>query len=73
MANKINTIESLSLKYGKDMSVFYTHKKDKDITALAGYYMRKVHTERLVLVGGAKDKPKASTITKVTILPIKKK
>lgn len=71
MAKEIRTPESLLLKHGKEMSVFYTHKKDKDITALAGYYQRRVHTERLVLIGGSKDKPKAVTITKVTILPIK--
>lgn len=68
MANKTQALESLALLNGKPNTVFYTHKKDKDITALASYYLRKVYTERLIVVGGSKDKPKASTLTKVTIL-----
>lgn len=68
MANKTQTPESLTLLHGKSNTIFYTHKKDKDITALASYYKRKVFTERLVVIGGSKDKPKASTLTKVTIL-----
>ena len=68
MANKTQALESLALLNGKVMQVFYTHKKDKDITALATYYSRKVNTERLIVLEGTKDKPKANTITKVTII-----
>lgn len=68
MANKTQAFESLALLNGKPMQVFYTHKKDKDITALASYYLRKVNTERLIVLEGTKDKPKANTITKVTII-----
>lgn len=68
MANKTQALESLALLNGKPLSVFYTHKKDKDITAIASYYSKKVHTERLIVIGGSKDSPKASTLTKVTIL-----
>ena len=68
MANKPHTIESLALLNCKPMSVFYTHKKDKDITALASYYNKKVYTERLIIIGGTKDEPQANTLTKVTLL-----
>lgn len=68
MANKTSTFESLVLLRGEPDSVFYTHKKDKDVTALATYYERSVRTERLVVISGSKDRPVASTITKVTII-----
>jgi hypothetical protein len=68
MSRTITSIESLCLINGSRDDVFYTHKKDKDITAIAYYYDKKVATERLILVGGAKDNPIAETITKVTIL-----
>lgn len=71
MANKTTAIESLSILNGKDFSVFYTTKKDKDVTALASYYGRKVHTERLIVISGDKEAPKATSLTKVTLLPIK--
>lgn len=68
MANKTQSLEGLALLNGKVMQIFYTNKKDKDITAIASYYSRKVHTERLIVLEGTKDKPKANTITKVTII-----
>jgi lipoprotein-anchoring transpeptidase ErfK/SrfK len=72
MANKTTTIESLSIINGKDFSIFYTTKKDKDVTALASYYGRKILTERLIVISGGKETPKATTLTKVTLLPAKK-
>jgi hypothetical protein len=66
------TLESWMLVNGKDGDVFYTHKKDKDITALGTYYNRRIYTERLILVDNCKDKPGVKPITKVTLLPIKK-
>jgi hypothetical protein len=68
MSGKVSSIESLCLINGKRDDVFYTHKRDKDITAIAYYYEKKVATERLILVGGSKDSPLAETILKVTIL-----
>lgn len=68
MPNKTQAFESLALLKGKPTHVFYTHKKDKDITALSTYYKRKVLTERLIVLEGTKNKPKASAITKVTII-----
>lgn len=66
------TLESWIIINGKDGDSFYTNKKDKDITALASYYNRKVHTERLVVIDGLKDNPTAKPITRVTLLPLKK-
>jgi lipoprotein-anchoring transpeptidase ErfK/SrfK len=68
MANKTTAIESLSIVNGKDFSVFYTTKKDKDVTALASYYGRKILTERLIAISGGKENPKVTTLTKVTLL-----
>ena len=60
--------ESYFIANGYSGTVFFTLKNDKDITAIATYYKRKVRTERLVLVGGTKDNPTAQKITKVTII-----
>ena len=68
MANKPNTPEALALISGNPLTVFYTEKRDKDITAIASYYKRKIMTERIIVVSGSKDKPVAGTLTKVTIL-----
>jgi hypothetical protein len=72
MRKGTSTIESWMMVNGKDGDHFYTHKKDKDITAIASYYTRKVHTERLIIIDGHKDKPSAYSLTRVTLLPIKK-
>lgn len=44
------TIESLALQTFKAGDMFYTQKQDKDITAIAGYYQKKVKTERLFVL-----------------------
>jgi hypothetical protein len=66
------TIESWMIANGKDFDVFYTTKKDKTITAAACHHGRKVHTERLIVISGDKEKPIATTLIKVTLLPLKK-
>ena len=66
------TLESWMMLNGKDGDVFYTHKTDRAITAIATYYNRKVYTERVILVHGFRDKPSVKPITRVTLLPIKK-
>lgn len=68
MPRRIDSPFAASLVYGKIGSVFYTTKDDRNVTAIAGYYNKKVKTERLIVVGGTKDKPTANRITKVTIL-----
>lgn len=69
---KIRSLESLFLVKGKVNDVFYTTKKDKDITALASNYLKRVCTERLVTIGGSMTETITKTITKVTILSNKK-
>lgn len=68
MSRKASSLESICLINGKKDDVFYSHKKDKDITAIAYYYEKKVLTERLIVIGGTKDSPAAFTLTKVTIM-----
>jgi len=46
--------------------VFYTHKADKDITAIASYYKKKIKTERIFVVNPQTAKLERGT--KVTIL-----
>jgi len=41
------TIESIGLLNLKEGESFYTEKRDKDITAIASYYDKKVKTERM--------------------------
>jgi len=65
---KMDSPLAISIVYGKKDSVFYTTKEDRYITAIAGYYNKKVKTERLIVVGGTKVKPTATPISKVTIL-----
>lgn len=68
MGKRTHSFEGICLLNGKPNTVFFTPKKDRDITAIANYYARKVNTERLIVVSGSKENPKAETITKVTII-----
>ena len=61
-----STLESVALTTLKKGKFFYSMKQDKDITAIASYYKKKIKTERLMVVN-----PQNCTIhklTKVTIL-----
>lgn len=61
------TIEAFAMQNYKKGNFFYSHKQDKDLTAIATYYKVKIKTERMIAV----DVPKHSrieTLTKVTIL-----
>ena len=65
-AQRQRTVESIALNTLSKGRCFYTHKQDKDITAIASYYKKKIKTERLMVVN-----PQNCTIhklTKVTIL-----
>lgn len=64
--HKITSAESICLITLKSGSVFYSHKKDKDITAIASYYKRKVKTERVLIVNPQKNT--IQQITKVILL-----
>ncbi len=52
----------------KSRDFFYSEKPDKDLTAIACFYNRKITTERLIAVTTKKEEPKATQITKVTFL-----
>lgn len=60
--------ESYALRDGKPDDVFYTNMSDRNITAKANYYKRKVKTERAVIITGTQIDPVANSILKVTII-----
>jgi len=62
------TPESWMLQKGDRGAVFYTAKKDKDITALASAYNRKVRTRRAVVLTGRLTDPEFTKITEVTLI-----
>jgi hypothetical protein len=59
-------MESLALTTLKHGDCFYSHKQDKDLTAIASYYKKKIKTERLILINP--QKTTIEKITKITIL-----
>jgi hypothetical protein len=63
---KQRTIESIGLVNLKKGESFYTHKQDKDITAIASYYEKKVKTERLFVLNPQTGK--TNRVVKVTLL-----
>lgn len=63
---KQTSVESISLNNLKKGEFFYTHKKDKEITAVSSYYGKKVSTERLITVNPSTAE--TQRIVKVTIL-----
>lgn len=50
MGRKQTSVESIALNTLPQGSVFHTLKQDKDITAIASYYGKKVSTERLITI-----------------------
>jgi hypothetical protein len=62
---KKDTVESISLTTLNAGTSFYTHKKDKNITAIASYYKKKIKTERILVVN-----PQTTTIEKITKVTI---
>ena len=46
----MTSVESIALTALKQGEIFYTHKQDKDITAIACYYKRKVKTDRFFVI-----------------------
>jgi len=67
MGRKIGSIEAFALQNLKQGQFFYTHKQDKDMTAIAGYYKVKITTERMVAIDTTRHE-RIEFITKVTIL-----
>lgn len=65
-AQRQRTVESIALNTLSKGRCFYTHKQDKDITAIASYYKKKVKTERLFTMNPQTGK--TNRIVKVTII-----
>ena len=63
---KQTSVESISLNNLPQGSVFYTLKQDKDMTAIASYYGKKITTERLITINPITAE--TERIVKVTIL-----
>ena len=55
------SLESLALTSLKKGKFFYSKKADKDLTAIASYYKKKIKTERLFIIN-----PQKITIEKLT-------
>lgn len=62
------SIESWAVVNGKEGDVFYTEKKDKDITSIATKFGKKVSTEKVILITISKPAPEVKFVTKVTII-----
>jgi len=60
------TIESIGLLNLKQGESFYTEKQDKDITAIASYYDKKVRTERLFVLNPQSGE--TQRVVKVTLV-----
>lgn len=60
------TIESFAMTYYQPGAIFYSHKQDKDITAIANYYNRKIKTERMVALDS--NHTRIESLTKITFL-----
>jgi hypothetical protein len=65
---KIDTLESWMISNGKSGDIFYSHKKDRHLTAIATHHKRMIRTERLIVITGNKEKPICSTLTKITLI-----
>lgn len=59
----VESISLLNLKVGQS---FYTEKQDKDVTAVASYYNKKIKTERLFVMNPQSGL--TNRVVKVTIL-----
>ena len=66
MGRKKCTVESIALNSLNRGQIFYTAKQDKDITAIASYYKKKVKTERLFTMNPISGK--TQRIVKVTLV-----
>lgn len=63
---KQRTVESIALNNLRKGGNFYTHKQDKDITAIASYYNKKVRTERVFVINPQTGK--INKAVKVTLI-----
>jgi len=66
MPRNKSTLESIALTTLSKGRYFYTTKQDKDITAIASYYKKKVRTERLYTISPLTGKTRR--VVKVIIM-----
>jgi hypothetical protein len=66
MARKKTSIEAIALTTLKPGAFFYSHKADKDLTAISHYYKVRISTTRLILINP--QTCRAQKITKITLL-----
>ena len=60
------TIESIGMTTLENGQSFYSHKQDKDLTAISSYYGVKIKTERILIINP--QTTKIEKATKVTII-----
>ena len=60
--------ESWAMENAKEGTSIVSYKEDRNLTASAGYYKRKIKTECIVITEGSMMKPVAVPATKVTFL-----
>jgi len=65
MSHKKCTLESIALTTLKPGNYFYSHKPDRELTAIAHYYSVIIKTERLMVIN-----PQNCTIQKITKITI---
>jgi len=53
---------------GKKGDSFYSHKKDRHLTAIANHHSRKIVTENLIVISDYLTTPEANKLVKVTLL-----
>jgi hypothetical protein len=61
-------IESWIIANAKKGTIFFTNKKDNNMTYLATYHKRKIQTERLVTITTKKQNLQAKYLLKVTLI-----
>ena len=65
---KQRTLESWMIANGNAGDSFYSHKKDRHLTAIASHHNRKIMTENVMIITDYLTVPKTTKITKVILL-----
>ena len=60
--------ESWAMENAKEGTSIVSYKEDRNLTASANYYNRKILTQRIIVVEGTVLEPVAIAATKVTFL-----
>ncbi len=65
---KYSSTDSYLMDNLKEGLTFYSENEDRNLTAKAVYYKRSIKTERIIVIGGDRSNPVASTLTKVILM-----